>query len=226
MSSTLSIRLLAHLKIVNDVTRERDAEIARSKELLARTGSKTVPTSSRSHQRRQFGSEDPKIIEVIKFYEDMSSLLVTNVKFEDIPGSDEQEIVFHCIYTYYEMTRSDDDIEGERLHEKSKRNIVVKTQLCSCAFAGIYFTMRIFNGYGGPNGEPMSDDDFVHRRIKYSPLHLDKEAESFVNGLSYMGDSFTFPCSQQGLFLNSLRDRIVDAVKGTGDSEDDVAILE
>lgn len=202
-------RIVELEQLVNDVTRERDAEIARSTELLTRTGSKAVPTSSRSHQRRQFGSEDPKIIEVIKFYEDMSSLLVTNVKFEDIPGSDEQEIVFHCIYTYYEMTRSDDDIEGERLNEKS-----------------IYFTMRIFNGYGGPNGEPMSDDDFVHRRIKYSPLHLDKESESFVKGLSYMGDSFTFPCSQQGLFLNSLRDRIIDAVKGTRDSEDDVAILE
>ncbi|KAL4067729.1 hypothetical protein J3A83DRAFT_4413426 [Scleroderma citrinum] len=193
-------------QLVHDVTRERDAEVARSMELLARTGPKLAPVSSRSH--RQFGLEDPKITEVIKFYEDMSSLLVTNVKFDNVAGSDEQEVIFHCIYTYYEMTRGEDDIEGERLNEKS-----------------IDFTMRIFNGYGGPNGEPMSDDDFVHRRIKYSPLHLDKEPESFVKGLAYMGDSFTFPCSQQGLFLNSLRDRMIDAMKGA-ESEDDTEIQE
>ncbi|KIK31098.1 hypothetical protein PISMIDRAFT_670054 [Pisolithus microcarpus 441] len=82
--------------------------------------------------------------------------------------------------------------------------------------------MRIFSGYGGPNGEPISDDDFVHRRIKYTPLHLDKESDSFVEALSYMGESFTFPCSQQGLFLNSLRDRMVDAVKGRENSEDSI----
>lgn len=57
--------------------------------------------------------------EVIKFYEDMSNLLVTNIKFEHASDSEEPDVVFHCIYTYYEMTRRDDDIEGERINEKS-----------------------------------------------------------------------------------------------------------
>ena len=216
------------IEIVHDVTRERDAEITRSKELLSRAGSKAASMTSRSNQHRQYGSDDRKLIEVIKFYENMTSLLVTNVKFEDIPGLDEQEIIFHCIYTYYEMTRRDDDIEGERLNEKSNWNFlgIAVSQICSCGFTGINFTMRIFNGYGGPNGEPMGDDDFIHRRIKYSPNHLDNEPESFVKGLAYMGDSFTFPCSQQGLFLNSLRDRIMDAVKGPEEDEDDIVIQE
>lgn len=96
------------------------AEIERSKELLSRATSKSALNSSRPHQRRQLGTDDPKVKEVIKFYEDMSSLLVTNVKFEDIPDSDEHDIVFHCIYTHYEMTRRDDDVEGERTNEKSK----------------------------------------------------------------------------------------------------------
>ncbi|KAI6045538.1 hypothetical protein EDC04DRAFT_2559459, partial [Pisolithus marmoratus] len=187
--------LTGSLRKVRDVTRERDAEIERSKELLARIAPKVPPASSRSHQRRPIGAEDPKITEVIKFYEEMSNLLVTNVKFEDVSGSDEQEVTFHCIYTYFEMARREDSID---------------------------FTMRIFNGYGGPNGEPMSDDDFVHRRIKYAPLHLDKEPDFFVEALSYMGESFTFPCSQQGLFLNSLRDRMVDAMKGRENSEDSI----
>lgn len=191
--------------LVREVTRERDAEIERSKELLARVAPKVPPTSSRSHQRRPMGADDPKITEVIKFYEEMSNLLVTNVKFEDVTGSDEQEVIFHCIYTYFEMARREDSVEGVRINEKS-----------------IDFTMRIFNGYGGPNGEPISDDDFVHRRIKYTPLHLDKESDAFVEALSYMGESFTFPCSQQGLFLNSLRDRMVDAVKGRENSEDSI----
>ncbi|KAI6028500.1 hypothetical protein F5J12DRAFT_960023 [Pisolithus orientalis] len=187
---------------LRDVIKQRDAVISdQSKRIneLQQLGQKNfspgshrkvAPTTSRSQQRRPIGAEDPKT-EVIKFYEEMSNLLVTNVKFEDAPGSDEQEVTFHCVYTYFEMARREDSVEGERVNEKS-----------------IGFTMCIFNGYGGPNGEPISDDDFVHRRIKYTPLHLDKEPDSFVEALSYMGESFTFPCSQQGLFLNSLRDRI------------------
>ncbi|KAN0077189.1 hypothetical protein V8E55_011044 [Tylopilus felleus] len=191
---------------VQDVIRERDAEIERSKELLARAAPKGTP-NSRSHIKRPFGMDDPKMTEVIKFYEDMSNLLVTNVRFEHSPDSEEPEVIFHCIYTYYEMTRRADDIEGERIGEKS-----------------IVFTMRIFNGFGGPNGEPASEDDFIHRRIKYTPLHLDKEPEAFVKGLEYIGDSFTFPCAQQGLFLNSLCEKIRDAAKDTSESGSDIEL--
>ncbi|KIJ69087.1 hypothetical protein HYDPIDRAFT_172565 [Hydnomerulius pinastri MD-312] len=195
------IKRIAELEqSVQDAIRERDAEIERSKELLARAAPKSTPSNSRTHNRRPFGaSDDPKITEVIKFYEDMSNLLVTNVRFEDAKDSDEPEIIFHCIYTFFEMTRKAEDIEGERI--------------------GIYFTMRIFNGFGGPNGEPASEDDFVHRRIKYTPLNLDKEPESFVKGLQYMRDTFTFPSSQQGLFLNSLRDRIKEASEPVSEVE-------
>ena len=104
--------------IVQDAIRERDAEVERSKELLARAAPKGTP-NSRSHPKRPFGMDDPKMTEVIKFYEDMSNLLVTNVKFEHTPDSEEPEVIFHCIYTYYEMTRRADDIEGERIGEKS-----------------------------------------------------------------------------------------------------------
>ncbi|KAF9227809.1 hypothetical protein BS17DRAFT_774354 [Gyrodon lividus] len=196
-------------QLVQDANHERDVEIERSKELLARAAPKGTPSNLRSHARRPFGTDDPKMIEVIKFYEDMSNLLVTNVKFETVPGSEEPEIIFHCIYTYFEMTRRADDIEGERIGEKS-----------------IVFTMRIFNGFGGPNGEPASEDDFVHRRIKYTPLHLDKESVAFVAGLEYMGESFTFPCSQQGLFLNSLREKIRDIAKDASESEIEVEEIE
>lgn len=114
--------------IVQDVIRERDAEIERSKELLARAAPKGTP-NSRSHHKRPFGMDDPKMTEVIKFYEDMSNLLVTNVKFEHAPDSEEPDIIFHCIYTYYEMTRRADDIEGERTNEKSWLPLSI---LCCC----------------------------------------------------------------------------------------------
>lgn len=86
--------------------------------------------------------------------------------------------------------------------------------------------MRIFNGFGGPNGEPASEDDFIHRRIKYTPLHLDKEPDAFVKGLEYMGDSFTFPCAQQGLFLNSLHEKIRDTAKDASESGSDMEGVE
>ncbi|KAG6376248.1 hypothetical protein JVT61DRAFT_2224 [Boletus reticuloceps] len=189
---------------VQDATRERDAEIERSKELLARAAPKGTP-NSRPHSKRPFGMDDPKMTEVIKFYEDMSNLLVAGVKFEHAPDSEEPDVIFHCVYTYYEMTRRADDIEGERIGEKS-----------------INFTMRIFNGFGGPNGEPASEDDFIHRRVKYAPLNLDREPDTFVKSLEYMGDTFTFPCAQQGLFLNSLREKIRDGAKDASESGSDI----
>jgi hypothetical protein len=215
--------------VVQDANRERDAEIERSKELLARAAPKGTPSNPRSHARRPFGTDDPKMTEVIKFYEDMSNLLVTNVKFENVPGSEEPEILFHCIYTYFEMTRRADDIEGERIGEKSQIFSQTSYRVCLPSHfspIGIVFTMRIFNGFGGPNGEPASEDDFIHRRIRYTPLHLDKEPEAFVKGLEYMGDSFTFPSSQQGLFLNSLREKIRDIVKDASESEVEVEEIE
>lgn len=75
--------------------------------------------------------DDPKMTEVIKLYEDMSNLLVTNVKFEHVPDSEEPEIIFHCIYTYYEMIRRADDIEGERVGEKSW--FLKCSILCNCS---------------------------------------------------------------------------------------------
>ena len=212
--------------VVQDITRERDAEIERSKELLARAAPKNTP-NSRSHPKRPFGMDDPKMTEVIKFYEDMSNLLVTNVKFEHPSDSEEADVIFHCIYTYYEMTRRADDIEGDRIGEKSwflKR--FTGSLLIVALPIGIVFTMRIFNGFGGPNGEPASEDDFIHRRIKYAPLHLDKEPETFVKALEFMGDSFTFPCAQQGLFLNSLREKIRDATKDPSEPGSDIEGME
>jgi hypothetical protein len=56
--------------------------------------------------------------------------------------------------------------------------------------------------------------------VKYTPLHLDKEPDAFVKRLEYMGDSFTFPCAQQGLFLNSLHEKIRDATKDASEGSD------
>lgn len=85
--------------------------------------------------------------------------------------------------------------------------------------------MRIFNGFGGPDGEPASEDDSIHRRIKYTPLNLNREPEAFVKRLEYMGDSFTFPCAQQGLFLGSLREKIRDAAKDASEPGTDIEVI-
>lgn len=79
--------------------------------------------------------------------------------------------------------------------------------------------MRVFTGFGGPNGEPVSEDDFIQRRAKYTPLELDREPGDFVRRLEYMADSFTFPSVQQALFLNSLREKLRDATESGSDIE-------
>ena len=74
---------------------ELNAEIERSKSLASRAPG---PVASRSAKPT---SSEPRNTPVIKLYEDMTNILITNVKVEkspDWPDVDEESLT--CIYTY------------------------------------------------------------------------------------------------------------------------------
>ncbi|KAF8723427.1 hypothetical protein AX14_009273 [Amanita brunnescens Koide BX004] len=94
-------------QIENELRYDLKAEIERSKVL----SDKSLRTPQAAPRSRTAGVafEDPKNAEVIRFYEDLTNLLVTNMKHQTghRPGADEW--IFKCIYTYSEDDMSSND---------------------------------------------------------------------------------------------------------------------
>jgi len=74
------------------------------------------------------GADDPRTAAVVQFYEDLTNLLVPNLKFEPGKYLGLDEKCFTCIYTYVDLAKIQND-EGERGREKSKCEI--KAVFCS-----------------------------------------------------------------------------------------------
>jgi hypothetical protein len=88
---------------------ELDAEIQRSTILASKPGRGAAPPSRGRVGQNILGSDDPKYTEIIKFYEDVTNLLVTNMKTHPATYLDLQEWTFSCVFTYT-GTGTDDDI--------------------------------------------------------------------------------------------------------------------
>ncbi|KIK37707.1 hypothetical protein CY34DRAFT_15522 [Suillus luteus UH-Slu-Lm8-n1] len=74
-----------------DIRVELDAEIARSKQLLAR--------QRQPHTKNFSADADPKHSAAIQFYKDFTNLLVLNIRWEPREGV-EDDIVHSCMYTF------------------------------------------------------------------------------------------------------------------------------
>ncbi|KAG2147215.1 hypothetical protein BD769DRAFT_1414918 [Suillus cothurnatus] len=153
---------------VKDIRVELDAEIARSKQLLAR---QPIP-----HTKTSSTDADPKLSAIIQFYEDFSNLLVLNIKWEPRDGM-EDDIVHTCVYTFVATVKDPPDT-----WEHVERSIS--------------FSLRAYTEH--------SEDMEVDRRVKYTPLELDKLSNDFKERLGFLASGFTFPQKQAALFLGSL----------------------
>ncbi|KAG1754370.1 hypothetical protein EDB19DRAFT_1666107 [Suillus lakei] len=174
---------------VKDIRVELDAEIARSKELLAR--------QPHPHTKTFHTDADPKHTAAIRFYEDFSNLLVLNIKWEPREGV-EDDIVHTCVYTYVATVK--DETDGWEHVERS-----------------ISFSLRAYT-------EPSeSEDPEMDRRVKYTPLELDKLSDDFKERLGFLASGFTFPHKQAALFLGSLTRQMETAFENerTGSAADE-----
>ncbi|EGO21082.1 hypothetical protein SERLADRAFT_441471 [Serpula lacrymans var. lacrymans S7.9] len=188
-------------KSVKDSRLELEAEIDRSKELLAKVSRNPPPSASRVPARRPLGADDPKHVEVIKFYEDLTNLLVPSLKFEPNQYyTSEDDTTFTCVYTYV----SPEDIPKNTPEWREK---------------SISFTLRIFYDLVDEASEFLTAGGPKQQRVKYTPLELDKESEEFVKKLEFLNDAFTFPRSQLALFLKTVRDQLDRAFNGSDEEE-------
>ena len=65
----------------------------------------------------------------------------------------------------------------------------------------------------------------MNRRVKYTPLELDKLSNEFTERLGFLANGFTFPHNQAALFLGSLA-RQMEAAFGDDQAGDVNAVDE
>jgi hypothetical protein len=58
------------------------------------------------------GADEPKNTAVIKFYEDLTNLLVPGLRFEPGKYLNQEETCFTCIYTYMDLERNEEAGKG------------------------------------------------------------------------------------------------------------------
>ncbi|KAK7020435.1 hypothetical protein R3P38DRAFT_2969447 [Favolaschia claudopus] len=125
------------------------------------------------------GSDDPKHSELVRFYEDVTNLLVTDIKMQEPKFFKLDECSMTCIYTYEDKTAS----------EESRRSLG--------------FILRFTYDPLDPS-VPIENEDDLDKAAQYTPLNLDKEKPEFIEALQFLNTGFTFPRKQLPLFYNSL----------------------
>lgn len=101
---------LTMVQTLNMYTTEKDlrfelkVEIENSKTLAAKAPRNPPPSATRARQGHGgvLGTDDPKHAEVVRFYEDLTNLLVTAMKLQPGKYLGLEEWCFTCIYTYVE----------------------------------------------------------------------------------------------------------------------------
>lgn len=105
-SGMVSLLLLLKLSdlilyLVDDLRYELQLEIERAKSLSSQ---KPPDSASRGRQGRVLGpNEDPKMAEVVRFYEDLTNLLVTDIKPQPGRYLLLEDWLLTCVYSYRDV---------------------------------------------------------------------------------------------------------------------------
>ncbi|KAF8163530.1 hypothetical protein B0H34DRAFT_795235 [Crassisporium funariophilum] len=195
-----------------ELTVERDQEIERGKTLANKLQRQPhLGSASRSRAGGLTGTDDPKYVQIVKFYEDLTNLLVPTMRLQKGKYLDMDEWVLGCVYSFTDIVK-----QKENPHQPAK-SINFTLSLCKDVQTGM-------------TGEVTSPDQLVDS-VRYSPLHLENENSDFLESLGFLGDTFTFERSQLSLFLRTLYDHMSDEgngdeEEGEGASDDDIQIVE
>jgi hypothetical protein len=81
----------------------------------ARTPGSAVRVRAAKGPNAVLGSDDPKHSELVRFYEDVTNLLVTDIKIQEPKFFNLDEWNFTCIYTYSDKTGSEESKRSKHL---------------------------------------------------------------------------------------------------------------
>lgn len=108
------LKVISHLRLVKDLRVELQAEIDRAN-TLAKDPRRPPGSAQRNRGQTVLGGSEPKHGATIQFYEDVTNLLITNVRNEKCSKRDkEEDWILTCIYTYVdEDSPGDPDSNGK-----------------------------------------------------------------------------------------------------------------
>jgi len=151
--------------------------------------------------------DDPKLGEIIKFYEDLTNLIVPNMKLQKGKYLDTDEWLLNCVYSY-----------TDEVAQKQKPLLDSRT---------ISFTLRLCREPPTESKEAIENERQLVETVHYVPQNLDKESSEFRESLEFLNTTFTFERSQLSLFIRTLHQRMSGEVDSDDNrSEDDVQIVE
>ncbi|KAH8827050.1 hypothetical protein DL96DRAFT_1710201 [Flagelloscypha sp. PMI_526] len=144
---------------------------------------KNTPGSSqrRDDRQRLDPVEEPKHAAVLNVYEDLTGLLITHARRVGGTYLDKDEWIYSCVYT----PRPD--------------------------ATALNFQLRAAWDLSPDASEPVTEVEQLVHTMHYSPLNLQLETPEFVDNLQFLNEAFTFTRDQLGLFLFTLRERLLDA---------------
>lgn len=203
-----------------DLRSELNAEIERSGALAAKAN--RVPSSTSRGRGRPAGVDDPKHAEVVRFYEDVTNLLIPGMKA--IPGQylELDEWVLTCIYTFFD--EKEDDPQSAALKSQSFFRLQDLFDFYFCP-SGFNFNLRLCHepdpSQDQPS-EPVTSKDQLLPMVYFTPQNLDMEPMEYVEKLDFLKEPFSFGRHQLPLFLRTLYQRMSDALKQSDGDDDSV----
>jgi Chromosome segregation protein Csm1/Pcs1 len=157
-------------------------EIENTKALTSRN-----PLSSSKHNSK---AAESKLGKVIRLYEELTGILITNVRHE--PGQyKEEDAVYSCVQT--------------TSNEKSTCHLRRRVHANTKYSAGLNFTLKFFQeAEEGETPSGATRGGRIVEKVIYTPQFLEKEAADFVAQLDFLASPFTFQKAQMNVFTKTL----------------------
>ncbi|KAF8912052.1 hypothetical protein CPB84DRAFT_1841757 [Gymnopilus junonius] len=161
-----------------------DAEIERANLLMTKARQQHLSQSRPRAGGLVSASSDPKYSTIISFYEDLTNVIVPNMKSHPGKYPDTDDWVLNCCYTHRDV-----------VNKRASRDV-----------KSLSFNLRLCYDLKPGAEEPVTNKDQLAQSVHYIPLDLDKESPEFRKSLGFLGDNFTFERDQLSLFVRTLYD--------------------
>jgi hypothetical protein len=199
-----------------ELRRDLKAEVERSTSLASKNARKQGSTA---HQTSGRGDDDPKRLEVLKFYEDVTNVLVTHVKIAPSNFLDLEEWHLTCVFTFEQPPYTQDSIKQSKCgHQNTFVTVIYRYSL------GLNFNLRFCYEMAPHETEPIQSIDQLKKSVRFTPVGLEHEPEDFRKALGYLAKPFTFERTQLPLFIRSLYEAVEKAVTGEEEEEEEAEV--
>ena len=178
-----------------------------------------LPPASVSRPRTVNGlssTDDLKLGEIIKFYEDLTNLIVPNMKLQKGKFFGTDEWILNCVYSYVdEGAKNEKPAESRSEYFYLHKLVIAELTFYNCSNIAISFTLRLCREPPTEFNEVVENERQLVETVHYLPQNLDKESSEFRESLEFLNTAFTFERSQLPLFIRTLHQHM------SGDEESD-----